>query len=538
MNRFIYVRILLLLTFFQVNSSFAQDTLKIYFESGKSTVRPHYDKLISHFFNHLDPDEIDFVSIIGYSDSLGRIKGNLRLSQKRAESVQKVCSKHVKDSTSFDLNAQGEKAQLADSLSRRVEIIVYAIKHLDEGDIDLSSLDTIGADDPRCIYIDYHALRYCNVRFITKNKKEYAYIQAIDNYEFKNTKHYYIKSGGTKNAVAQRINWKTKSTGKLWWKKKRLVATIPKASFDQFQLVIIEETPCSGCKDDILKKDTNVLTYKVLQPDYFLSECVQLKSRVFKRKYDQLRIPREFVDLTKPCYIDLVDRNYSINRIHWEEKKAKRKSDYYYAEVLTGESTQFYLAQESYSSYCPYTDTLDRNYDYYAYWRPWGRCLRTRSRSGFWANVYLSTEAGAFYHNDSVTGFLTLGAQYMKGRSTFGIMPGFNSRLGLYSTVRYQFSFAEFSILKLGGFSAWTTPDKKPIVASLESYLGTEVRLSYNKTYLSFVEMNAHLGLRYWSYMKTHELAFYFHGGVAKDVTNRINNNFYPYLQLGCQFFF
>ncbi len=110
------------------------------------------------------------------------------------------------------------------------------------------------------------------MHFITKNKKEYAYIQAIDNSEFKHTKHYYIKSGGTKNAVAQRINWKTKSTGKLWWKKKRLVATIPKASFDKFQLVIIEEPPCSGCKDDILKKDTNVLTYKVLQP-MFVQVC-------------------------------------------------------------------------------------------------------------------------------------------------------------------------------------------------------------------------------------------------------------------------
>lgn len=529
--------ILLFLLLISGSSCYSQDTLKIYFESGKSTVRPGYEKLLRNFTRRVDRENIQFVSITGYADSIGRIKSNLKLSERRAHSVEKICRDFLGDSTAFEIGALGEKAQQADSLSRRVEIVVHYLSANEEQELLTAKLDSIKPNDPRCFLVDFDALKYCNVQYIEKNRKKYAYIQALDVPLFKETKHYFVRNPGSKTAVAQRVNWKLRTTGKLWWKKKRWVATIPKESYDRFQFFVINNGPCEGCTESLFKKDSTIRTRVTRYSDYFLNDNVQLKSHLFKRKVEKFRVPREFVDPAETSYAYLYrDENYqSMTVVSWEEKKSKRKQDYYFAEIRTRGATTVRFMKTGLETYCPYTDTLKRKAYFYDRGMNCGTGNNRDDRGK--KPVSPALEAGVFYHNDSLTGFLALALRYEESRSLFALSAGLNTRLGFYGSLSYKYHFLTFDIRKTSGMTAWRMPEYRPVVASFQYYAGTEVRTSFNRSYLSFAETNVHLGMRYESYQpKLFEYSIYLHGGCAKDLLNRINKDFYPFAQLGIVF--
>ncbi|MNJ88749.1 OmpA family protein [compost metagenome] len=521
------------------NSCYSQDTLKIYFESAKSTVRPGYEKLLRNFARRIDKENIHFVSITGYADSIGKIRSNLKLSERRAHSVRKICQAYFGDSTTFEMGALGEKAQKADSVSRRVEIVVHYLSSLIDEDILTSQLDSIKANDPRCFLVDFDALKYCNVRYIEKNRKKYVYIQALDVPFFKETKHYFVKNPGAKTAIAQRVNWKLQTTGKLWWKKKRWVATIPKESYDRFQFFVIKNGPCEGCTESLFKKDSNIRTRVTRYSDYFLNDNVQLKSHVFKRRVEKFRVPREFIDPTETTYAYLYrDENYqSMTTVSWEEKKSKRKQDYYFAEIRTRGATTVRFMKTGLETYCPYPDTLKRKSYFHDNWM---NCGTGNDRSDRGKKpLSPSLEAGVFYHNDSLTGFVALAARYETGRSLLSLSAGLNTRLGFYGALNYKYYFVTIAIRKsnANGMNGWRIPSNRPIVGSFQYYAGTEARTSFNRSYLSFAETNLHLGMCYESYRpKFFEYSIYLHGGYAKDLLNRINKDFYPFAQLGIVF--
>lgn len=537
MNLLHCFRTFLLLFLLSGNFCYSQDTLKIYFESGKSTIRPYYEKLLRHFTDRTDKENIRSISITGYADSIGKIKSNLKLSERRARAVQKSMRAYLGDSIDLEIGALGEKAQRADSVSRRVEIVVHSLSSTD--DEHTAQLDSIKANDPRCFQVDFDALKYCNIRYIEKNRKQYVYIQALNVPLFKETKHYFVKNPGAKTALAQRVNWKLQTTGKLWWKKKRWVATIPKASYDRFQFFVIKNGPCEGCTESLFRKDTNLRTRVTKYPDYFLNDNVQVKPQLFKRNFEKFRVPREFIDPEETSYAYLFDDdNYQFRAsevVSWEEKKGKRKQDYYFAEIRTRGAATVRFMKAGLETYCPFVDTLHRA-AYYGYWGIRCGTMNDWNERGK-KPVSPALEAGMFYHNDSLTGFVALLGRYETGRSLISLSAGINTRVGFYGALSYKYHFLVLPVRESAGVTTWHMPRYRPVVASYQCYAGVEARTSFNRNYLSFAETNMHLGMCYESYKpKFFEYSIYMHGGCAKDLLNRINTDFYPFAQLGVIF--
>ena len=104
-------------------------TNEILFETNKATIKPSSEKILTELGNALKDNPNFKVMIIGHTDSDGKEEDNLKLSEKRAESVKNyLTSKFAIDGSRMQTTGKGELQPLAEnkteegkSQNRRVE---------------------------------------------------------------------------------------------------------------------------------------------------------------------------------------------------------------------------------------------------------------------------------------------------------------------------------------------------------------------------------------------------------------------------------
>ncbi len=509
----------LLFIFIFSPTAHAQDTLKIYFDFGSSKVDKEYYTLLDNIPTDYNLSLADSIHFIGYADSIGKLESNLNLSMKRAKNTLKYCRKIFDKETVISLLAKGEGKQKDGALNRRVEIIFYYPKEEENAATEIITAD------PKCFLVDVDALAYCHIRQVKNKKKDMVYIEAMDLDYFRNTKHYYVKKANGK-ASAQRIKWKLQQTGSFWWKKKRLVATIPQKSFDQFQFFTLQNAPCDGCSEKIFPSDTIIMDISQYYIDHFLLDNMELKVHFFGGHVATLRFPKEYVDTSIDYYY--IDRTDHQVPVVWEIKNGKRKQNYAYTKLPIVDNKIPVIWKIGLTTKCYSASTGLPNKK-----RRWIGCGGMRGTPEIEFQVNL--EPGVFYHNDTVTGFLALGISYTTKNSYTSITSGINTHMGFYGSLRYQYHFFSFPFWSLSPGNNWSQSSENVEINRYgRIYAGTELKTSYNKKYQSFLEGNVHLGILH---VNTKRSAFvpriYLQSGIAYDALNRINQSPYGFVQLG-----
>ncbi|WP_027420706.1 OmpA family protein [Crocinitomix catalasitica] len=533
------MRNLLVLLFFGASfNALTQDTIRIYFKYGSANVNDINASMLRTLHNDYDLRDVEYAEFIGYADSTGDFTKNKSLSEKRARNVLKYCKKSFSSDTEIKILARGEDVKIDQAENRRVEIILYY-----PAEIEPPKKDIIVNVDPKCFYIDTDALKYCNVKEIKKRGRRFMYIEALPVDLFKTRQHYYsarTKLGG--KTTIQRVRWKMKTTGKLWWRKKRWVAIIPRASFIQYQFFTLEDAPCSGCTEEIFTKDTIVLTVEKYFPDYFLMQNIQAKVRLFNHHQVKIRAPKEYVDLKAEYGIreDYFNGNYKRNRfsrIDWTTKKGfrGRKEDYYFTTVNLYNKELDNIKQKRMTTICLNAPVWDGE----GWWNNPMNC-GTGNLNGWALGLKGVFEPGVFYHNDTLTGYVALGLAFTK-RINLQVVAGINTHKGFYSALSFRYPFLNFRLNALSLKNKWISPTmlapsvfESPII---HIYSGLDAKTSYNKKYQSFLESNLHLGLAIDKSIFGIYTEFYLQGGAAFDFLQRINNKIYPYGQFGIRFY-
>lgn len=514
---------LVVLYFFCSFFTNGQDTLIFYFGINSSVVTDNDRLVLKNLPTQYDAASIDSVLFIGYADSTGNIRSNLKLSERRAEHTYKTCRYFLSDEIPYRILAKGENVRAENWQSRRVEMIIYH----EPAQVIEKEKEEIKEADPRCFKVDFEALEYCNIREIKKGKQQYVQIEAMNIPLFKERKHYYVISGGSGKVTVQRLNWKLKSTGRSWWKKERLVATMPKSSFDKFQFFTLQDAPCSGCSEKIFTEDTIIRVIPQYYPDVFLMENMQLNIGLFGGKI-KLRAPKEYVNLNEKYYLGTDPTGSVVNYpIEWTEKNGRKKEDYYFSTIRTPLLVPFYVKKMGYTTICL------NDYSYMNYRIPPFFC-GFRGASGL--SLATSVQVGAFYHNDSLTSFIAAGF-YFKG---LNLSAGINHHGGLYSSLVYNQFFLSIPYSALSLKNHWRSLSEMPKKYKfIHLYAGADVRTSFNKKYLSFLETNIHVGTNLLnSYFRKADIAFFIQGGYAYDFLRIINNKPYPFVELGLRFDF
>ena len=172
---------ILLLFVLAQNLVWSQDTLSVYFAFGSTRIQPSEQTQLAQIPVHFDVSSLDSVLFIGYADSVGNRRANVRLSEKRAAAVAKYCKKTFAGVPNR-IAAKGEGSHQQDEVNRRVDILLFY-----DREVPSEKEEILESTDPRCFYVDFHALRYCHVRTVKKRKKEYVMIEALPLPYFKKT---------------------------------------------------------------------------------------------------------------------------------------------------------------------------------------------------------------------------------------------------------------------------------------------------------------------------------------------------------------
>jgi hypothetical protein len=496
-------------------SCFGQDTLRIYFEFGSAKLDKNATLELSSLNAKYDFSNLDSVQFIGYSDSVGNLKSNLKLSKKRANNAYKNCKNSFDKNVKISLLAKGEGTHLDPQVNRRVELIFHFKKE------NIETVDeVIEMSDPRCFFIDYGALSLCHIRTIQEKKKKLIYIEAINDPLISDTVHYYLSKNTNGIITIKKIKWKKKQTGILWWKKSRLVTTIQEKEFNQYKIFTLGNPPCNGCKETIFTKDTVFVTKLNYYTDYFLMDNLQAKVKFFGKNKIKIRVPREYVDITKAYYAG--------TNVEWTSKRGKRHMNYYFANLVSRNGNIPLIKTLVPTIHC-YNSGLPKERRFYC----------GGSYSSFGINFQLTVEPGIVYQNDTLTAFVTGGIAFNNERSNFNLHGGINSHLGFIGSAKYKFHFFTFPLASVSLGNSWETPSGVPYNFNNfgRFYLGSELRTSYNKNYMSFFESNLFAGLSFTNIKIDRLLSqVYVHGGIAKDFSNRVNTKFYAFAQVGIIF--
>lgn len=103
----------------------------IYFDTGKSDIKPESDETIKEIATLLQKNPSLQIYVVGHTDNVGKLKDNMELSQKRAESVvNELITKYKIPSANLEAGGVGPLAPVATNdtkegkeLNRRVDIV-------------------------------------------------------------------------------------------------------------------------------------------------------------------------------------------------------------------------------------------------------------------------------------------------------------------------------------------------------------------------------------------------------------------------------
>ncbi|NOQ73931.1 MAG: OmpA family protein [Crocinitomix sp.] len=507
----------------------AQDSLTIYFDVDKSKIKDHFKAKLNDLLIDYDYLAVDSIQFIGFADTTGNVKSNLRLSARRAKAVEKYCVKLFSEPIITSTYARGEGKKEFAAENRKVELIIHQKPE------QKSTAQVIEDVDPRCFTIEENVLSHCTYRTITKRKKEYIYLESEHNekwdFDYKNL--YYVVAQKDGKATIRRVKWKLKRTGRLWWEKKRYTTTVPKRYFELYKLFSIKSAPCDGCSEELLSKDSILITRRANYLDLFLMNNIQMKYGFFNKKQLKIRAPREYVDLDETYRYNFPGPAHVSGIVEWETKKGRRKRDYYYLNLPIEGYIFPNFTKSRMVSRCISKGNGFGNGDGGG---PWGCGGIRHSIPHFEVNL----EAGAFFQNDSLTGLLAVGVSSTTKNTYAAILGGINTYKRFYGSARFQFFFFDFPFQALSIRNRWIKPSlNEPTYKFGRLYAGFEMKTSYREENAQFFEQNVHLGVarvntnEYWGMRR-----IYLQGGFANDFLNRTNDKGYPFVQIGATFQF
>ncbi len=496
-----------------------QVNFTVYYEYGVSKLKTEEkDKLIA-WLKQFQPLEIDSIQIIGFADSVGKVKNNLVLSQKRGESVFKIITGEYKNNVPIRIVPKGEKNKRLEAKDRRVELRIYRIPKSESVLSDSIISDSI----KRCYLVDYYLLQCCHISQVNIKKKEYVKLEITpeDLMSRKRIKHYSISFDDNGHKVLKKLRWSSKLSGSEWWQKQRFETLIPIEDFKKNKVVVISDGPCDSCYRDPLI-NAKYQRDSCLAYDIFLNRNIQYKMGFLNFKSVKIRVPSNFLDFGVTYYSDFS----KATPIKWE--KSTKQKDYSYTRL------KLYKFDNSYDRY--------KGYLFYPISKMMICCWLKNNGSGFHCGgcrflgdgLNIGAELGNNRFLKNNIPYFGLTSRLFGEHSVTRLLLGVDTALRVIGSFRYQYNVLTVPLTMLLPIHSWKNADYG--YGSFESqfnlYTGCELRAYRHNEKNTYTEINLHLGVRL---VKNH-FSVFTHYGYAFNPSKIYNKTIYPLLQTGLEF--
>jgi hypothetical protein len=523
--------------FFVSNLSFSQDTLSIYFDFGSSKLKKSEQQKLDKIQENYYFENIQQVYFIGYSDSVGNVAENIRISEKRAATVYKYCKSILPENMVFLIEAKGESSlKRTAEASRRVDII-FDYKEIEDVAIveaeitnDVPKLDSTFIGDttieiiPKevCNYINYSFLHGSRQQIITNNGKEYVLIETNHKYIKKQKYYYQHYDKKSKKWEIKKVRWQTETTGQLWWRKQRINTKIELKDYNEskiFQRVAMDS--CSSCHVENLKTYEEA---KCVQVDSFLMFNAQYKINLRKGTV-YMRVPREYVNVDADYYIGCG----KTDKVHWAEKRFGKQKKYYFTTLSINPKTLHHSFITKEMDCCRENIISCNSFeikggqDGHTHY-----IVPVRNRFDF--------DMGTFYLPESYRPFIRLSYAKDFGRilpsSILKISTAITSDKQLFNKMEYNYYLYTFRLMSLNSRTSWSGYNDFTPKYKSRLFVGTSANSLHDLEGTNLFFSEAHFGINFEKIYPNYLTGAYFLSGASYNFS-KMENRFGPYFELG-----
>lgn len=541
-----------IISLFFAASLFAQtsDTLSVYFEFGKHEISPKQLKRIQLIPQNVYVNDLDSVHYIGMADSVGSVKANKKLGERRAKEVAKYSKKYFTTDPNIKIMSKGELRSANTARSRRVDVIFYQAKLEEEEKPELIT-------DTLCLKRTDSLFHRSLVRDIEYRGEEYVVIETILNRkELK--KYYYLNRVRGRNSedtfTIHKVIWQRSRTKSSIDKSPDYFTKIPKLSFTEFSIFTRSNPPCylpKLEKQQYIEQGGGVRS-KCLQVDRFLMHHLQVKKILYNQNEVNVRVPKAYVNLEEvytfyksgdtitwsnsPYTTNVKGKKRFVFFKKWRETRLKKREakegaeKYYYTTVSV--NTNYVLDNIMRMMDCApsYSEPSEGSEPFCS---TQGRCLVAGGGNG---SAFL--EVGSHAVLNEQRSYLALGYLTETDYSRWQISLGLSDSTSFYGSLGYDYRLLTLPVNRPKDYSMWAEPHELKVPKTFFSlYAGS--RLSTFEVSGSdwTVNQNLHAGASLQRRVLGIDMDLFGEGGVGINY-NLLNRNIaIPQVQFGLRFF-
>ncbi len=466
----------------------AQDTLCLYYSGGEFRLSQVSARQLDNFLFSHELKKIDSIQLIGYADSTGQKRSNQKLSEKRAIHIRKHIRQVIQtDSMIVSVLAKGGESQdtKAGVLShRRVEIILfYPTSNVKDPEPEETN-NTFTTNT--CYRTADSILALCDFSYFSKGNRRFIQLE-IEASKYNPKQRCYSLSAKTK--YPKLVKWEQETTGELWWKRPRYIASIKAVDFERYGIVqVYQKTTdsteaCVMCSNDPVD---NISMRNQLTVDAFLLQNIQLRKTILPQKME-LVVPKEYVSVEKGYYLD----NETDFPINWEVKPGRRSDPYYFAYIPIALFDPDSFAIYTYKPFCNEYDPGSGTQKTVKVTQvPRG----TRYPEPEKFDMAFGTEIG-YSGNTSDEGYVVAYLQPTFTRFECVARVGITSRKRLMTQLEADYHFWHYALFR--EHSVENSPYFEEQNRSVSTYCGTSISLFPGN--VNAASQDVHLGISYWN---------------------------------------
>lgn len=518
-----------LLLLFLVSSKqavIAQEVFSIYYPSGDYKLLEDNKQQISKYIFSHNLRKIDSLQVIGFADSTGKKRLNLRLSRKRAEKVKDYLEDILPAKTQVSSFARGEENALRNPNEnhRRVEIhLFHKGKRLVEDSTDL--YEYFG-NTKTCFVLSDTIMKNCNIIRYNDGRANVVVLEMEPHLFSKNQTYYTLTKG---SQYAKIVKWKLEMSGEGWWRHERYRAKVKEADFESYGILTKKQVredydQCIVCEKDM---GTPLKLKSELLPEVYVMQNLQLRKKMLEGEY-LLIVPQDYVSPSRSYYFD---RNYD-QEVTWRTRFGIRNRPYYFAvvpaEYLKNKDWNIYSNR---STCIPAGDSLKISYPLDT--MSAHSCL-PESRGGLNALEY-GLEA-TYWNYDFRAAGISGYAQYSGTRFEYSVNLGVDLKARVFAMLKTDyliFSYDPYKQTFIGNANRSVIHDFHPTLAA---YAGTNLTFINDRSDAGLVHA-LYVGATYKNNPFSFALdRFYTNVGLSTNYLNSGGLNFSLYLQVGVKF--
>jgi len=452
----------------------AQTTFSLSYSFG--SFKPNTDefKTFQNEFKKLKLTEIDSIHFVGHSDSVGTFLSNFRTAEYRARKLEKILVRKIKRKVPYAIYPAAGKMPKEVGSTRQIQIVIFSSSFLKLN-------KAVGEIPNGCFKVAYSELQNYHQNYTSRGRTSCIQIERSSSKTSMNRPVFYsgrINEGGNFEVVP--LKWKSEKTGEFWWAKEGEVTEVPVADFDRFKIFTIEKDPCSDCNEDFFKIQKIQNSHLILAKDRIVMENIQFRTPYFFNNSVQIRVPKDFVDLSKEYF----QQSSEDRQILWKEKD----KDFYSAKVK-----QFNGKVESIQRKFPSNAKIDCQDKIAHQNEPTVICSPSYGK----ILAYNFFEVGSHFQNNTKMPYASIGLFTGTRHLELEFLAGIHSKSALYGAIRGRYNIATIPFQAIFSGNKWRQSFSKNRFWYTKIYVGTEYKASIGKRSQNYLEPNIHLGMTF-----------------------------------------